>query len=69
MEERDAVVVGSRCAGATLATALAKRGWDVLLVDRDSFPGDTVSTHLMFPNLTAERLERWSSSPASSAGG
>jgi 2-polyprenyl-6-methoxyphenol hydroxylase-like FAD-dependent oxidoreductase len=53
MEERDAVIVGARCAGATLATALAGRGWDVALVDRDTFPSDTVSTHLLYPNTVA----------------
>jgi 2-polyprenyl-6-methoxyphenol hydroxylase-like FAD-dependent oxidoreductase len=58
MEEKDAVIVGARCAGSTLAAGLAERGWDVLLVDRDSFPSDTVSTHMMFPNTLAglERL-------------
>ncbi len=56
MEEHDAVIVGARCAGATLATALAKSGWDVLLVDRDRPPSDTISTHLIYPNTLA-RLE------------
>lgn len=51
----DAIVVGARCAGATLATLLARAGWRVLLVDRDRFPSDTVSTHLMFPD-TLQRL-------------
>jgi 2-polyprenyl-6-methoxyphenol hydroxylase-like FAD-dependent oxidoreductase len=49
----DAVIVGARCAGATLALALARRGWEVLLVDRDTFPSDTVSTHFVFPNTLA----------------
>jgi 2-polyprenyl-6-methoxyphenol hydroxylase-like FAD-dependent oxidoreductase len=53
MEEKDAVIVGARCAGSTLAIALADRGWDVLLVDRDNFPSDTVSTHTFFPNTLA----------------
>jgi 2-polyprenyl-6-methoxyphenol hydroxylase-like FAD-dependent oxidoreductase len=57
MEEKDAVIVGARCAGSTLAIALADRGWDVLLVDRDTFPSDTVSTHVFFPNTLA-RLEQ-----------
>jgi 2-polyprenyl-6-methoxyphenol hydroxylase-like FAD-dependent oxidoreductase len=57
MEEKDAVIVGARCAGSTLAIALAERGWDVLVVDRDTFPSDTVSTHMMFPNTLA-RLEQ-----------
>jgi 2-polyprenyl-6-methoxyphenol hydroxylase-like FAD-dependent oxidoreductase len=53
MEERDAIVVGARCAGGTLATALARRGLDVLLVDRDEFPSETLSTHLLYPNTLA----------------
>lgn len=53
----DAVVVGARCAGATLATLLARAGWRVLLVDRAWFPSDTVSTHMMFPD-TLDRLDR-----------
>jgi 2-polyprenyl-6-methoxyphenol hydroxylase-like FAD-dependent oxidoreductase len=57
VEQHDAVIVGARCAGSTLATALAQRGWDVALVDRDTFPSTTVSTHLIFPNTLA-RLER-----------
>jgi len=56
MEEHDAVIVGARCAGGTLATALAQRGWDVLLLDRDRMPSDTISTHLIYPNTLA-RLE------------
>jgi flavin-dependent dehydrogenase len=53
MEEKDAVIVGARCAGSTLAIALADRGWDVLLIDRDTFPSDTISTHTFFPNTLA----------------
>ncbi|WP_433158801.1 FAD-dependent monooxygenase [Kribbella sp. CA-247076] len=55
-ERYDAVVVGARCAGATLATLLARAGQRVLLVDRDEFPSDTVSTHVMFPD-TLQRLD------------
>jgi 2-polyprenyl-6-methoxyphenol hydroxylase-like FAD-dependent oxidoreductase len=57
MLEKDAVIVGARCAGSTLAIALAERGWDVLLVDRDTFPSDTVSTHIFYPN-TLWRFEQ-----------
>ena len=53
MEERDAVIVGARCAGSTLAIGLAERGWDVLIVDRDSFPSETISTHGVYPNTLA----------------
>jgi 2-polyprenyl-6-methoxyphenol hydroxylase-like FAD-dependent oxidoreductase len=51
----DAIVVGARCAGSVLATRLARAGWRVLLVDRATFPSDTVSTHFLFPN-TLQRL-------------
>lgn len=57
MEKHDAVIVGARCAGSTLAIALAQRGWDVALIDRDTFPSTTVSTHLLYPNTVA-RLDR-----------
>jgi 2-polyprenyl-6-methoxyphenol hydroxylase-like FAD-dependent oxidoreductase len=53
MAEKDAVIVGARCAGSTLAVALAERGWDVLLVDRDTFPSETISTHGIYPNTLA----------------
>lgn len=50
------MIVGARCAGSTLAAMLARRGWDVLLVDRDEFPSETISTHMLYPNTLA-RLE------------
>ena len=50
MEEHDAVIVGARCAGSTLANALAERDWDVVMVDRDTFPSTTISTHGLWPN-------------------
>jgi 2-polyprenyl-6-methoxyphenol hydroxylase-like FAD-dependent oxidoreductase len=53
MEERDAVIVGARCAGGTLGLELARNGWDVLMVDRDTFPSETISTHGMYPNTLA----------------
>lgn len=56
-EEHDAIVVGARCAGSALAIALAKRGWDVLLADRDTFPSTTISTHGVFPNGIARLHE------------
>jgi 2-polyprenyl-6-methoxyphenol hydroxylase-like FAD-dependent oxidoreductase len=52
-KEYDAIIVGARCAGSTLAIALAERGWDVLVVDRDTFPSETVSTHMVYPNTVA----------------
>ena len=44
-ERYDVVVVGARCAGATLAFDLAQVGLSVALVDRMRFPSDTLSTH------------------------
>ena len=54
----DAIVVGARCAGAATAMLLARKGHDVLLVDRASFPSDTVSTHVIHPPGLAA-LRRW----------
>ncbi|HVD01771.1 MAG TPA: FAD-dependent monooxygenase [Candidatus Dormibacteraeota bacterium] len=45
--EYDALIVGARVAGASLALLLAKQGRRVLLVDRDRFPSDTLSTHFV----------------------
>ncbi len=53
----DAVVVGARCAGATLAAKLAGVGWRVVLVDRAPASSDIVSTHVIFPD-TLLRLDR-----------
>ena len=41
----DAIVVGARCAGSPTAMLLARQGHRVLLVDRATFPSDTISTH------------------------
>jgi 2-polyprenyl-6-methoxyphenol hydroxylase-like FAD-dependent oxidoreductase len=57
VEEYDAIVVGARCGGATLANALARRDWSVLLVDKDEFPSTTISTHGLWPPGLA-RLEQ-----------
>jgi 2-polyprenyl-6-methoxyphenol hydroxylase-like FAD-dependent oxidoreductase len=54
----DAIVVGARCAGSPTAMLLARKGYQVLLVDRASFPSDTVSTHLLHP-LGVQALSRW----------
>jgi 2-polyprenyl-6-methoxyphenol hydroxylase-like FAD-dependent oxidoreductase len=57
MPERDAVIVGARCAGSSLAISLARNGWDVTVVDRDEFPSHTISTNLIFPNTLARMQE------------
>ena len=54
----DAIVVGARCAGSPTAMLLARRGYRVLVVDRATFPSDTISTHLIHPPGVAA-LERW----------
>ena len=54
----DVIVVGARCAGATTAMLLARKGYRVLAVDRATFPSDTVSTHLIHPP-GVEALRRW----------
>lgn len=54
----DAIVVGTRCAGAPSAMLLARKGYRVLAVDRATFPSDTVSTHILHP-LGVAALSRW----------
>jgi flavin-dependent dehydrogenase len=54
----DAIVIGARCAGSPTAMLLARKGYDVLLVDKATFPSDTMSTHLVHPPGIAA-LERW----------
>ena len=39
----DAIVVGARVAGSPIAMLLARKGYDVLLLDRATFPSDTIS--------------------------
>src|SRR3954469_13407024 len=54
----DVIVVGARCAGAPTAMLLARKGYRVLMVDRATFPSDTVSTHVIHaPGVAA--LRRW----------
>jgi 2-polyprenyl-6-methoxyphenol hydroxylase-like FAD-dependent oxidoreductase len=54
----DAIIVGARCAGAPTAMLLARKGYRILLVDRATFPSDTISTHIIWPH-GAEILDRW----------
>ena len=54
----DVIVVGARCAGSPTAMLLARKGYRVLLVDKVTFPKDTVSTLFIHqPGLAA--LQRW----------
>jgi flavin-dependent dehydrogenase len=43
----DAIIVGARVAGSAAAIFLARAGRRVLLVDKDSFPSDRLSTHIV----------------------
>jgi 2-polyprenyl-6-methoxyphenol hydroxylase-like FAD-dependent oxidoreductase len=54
----DVIVVGARCAGSPAAMLLARQGFKVLVVDRATFPSDTISTHLIHPPGVAA-LRRW----------
>jgi flavin-dependent dehydrogenase len=56
--EYDAIVVGARCGGSPTAMLLARNGYRVLLVDKATFPSDTMSTHLAHPPAVAA-LARW----------
>ena len=54
----DAIIVGARVSGAATGLLLARAGARVLILDRDSEIGDTLSTHaLMRP--TVELLSAW----------
>ena len=54
----DVIVVGARVAGSSTAMLLARNGLKVLVVDRASFPSDTLSTHqVQLPG--GARLRRW----------
>jgi flavin-dependent dehydrogenase len=56
--EYDAIVIGARCAGSPTAMLLARMGCKVLVVDRATFPSDTLSTHVVHPPGVAA-LQRW----------
>lgn len=54
----DAVVIGARTAGAATAMLLARRGHRVLVLDRDAYGSDTLSTHALMRG-GVESLHRW----------
>ncbi|HEU4866501.1 MAG TPA: NAD(P)/FAD-dependent oxidoreductase [Actinomycetota bacterium] len=54
----DAIVVGARCAGSPTAMLLARMGYKVLVVDRATFPSDTVSTFMIHPPGVSA-MDRW----------
>ena len=54
----NAIVVGARCAGSPTAMLLARKGYKVLLIDKVSFPSDTISTHIVWPTGSS-LLKKW----------
>lgn len=54
----DAIVVGARCAGSPTAMLLARKGYKVLLVDRATFPSDSMRNHFIQHEGTMQ-LHRW----------
>lgn len=54
----DAIVIGARCAGASTAMLLARKGYKVLLADRATFPSDVPRGHFIHKHGPG-RLHRW----------
>ena len=54
----DIIVIGARCAGSPLAMLLARKGYRVLLVDKATFPSDTLSSHYIQQSGVIQ-LQRW----------
>lgn len=54
----DVIIVGARVAGSATALLVARCGLKVLVLDRATFPSDTLSTHqVQVPGVA--RLARW----------
>jgi len=68
MNEYDVVVVGGRVAGASTALLLARAGVRVVLVDRDRYGSDTLST-LALTRGGVVQLARWGVLPDVAAAG
>jgi flavin-dependent dehydrogenase len=64
----DAVIVGARCAGAATALLLARSGAKVLMVDRQAYGSDTLSTHALMRGAVLQ-LTRWGLIPDIMAAG
>ena len=54
----DVIIVGARVAGSATAFLLARCGLRVLVLDRATFPSDTLSSHQIQP-LGVARLANW----------
>src|SRR5215831_12691096 len=64
----DAVIIGARCAGAATALLLARSGAKVLVVDRQAYGSDTMSTHALMRGAVLQ-LNRWGLIPEIAAAG
>ena len=54
----DVLIVGARCAGASLALLLARQGKRVLVVDRARYGTDALSTHALMRSGVLQ-LKHW----------
>lgn len=54
----DAVIVGGRCSGAATGMLFARRGARVLIVDREPYASDTMSTHALMRGAVMQ-LANW----------
>ena len=54
----DAIVVGARCAGSPTALLLARKGYKVLLMDRNTFPSDMAFSNHFVHQSGAAALKR-----------
>jgi 2-polyprenyl-6-methoxyphenol hydroxylase-like FAD-dependent oxidoreductase len=54
----DVIVVGARCAGSSIGLLLARSGARVLVLERGTFPKDTLNGHAILAT-GARSLERW----------
>lgn len=64
----DVIVIGARCAGAATAFLLARSGARVLLIDRQQYGSDTMSTHALMRSAVLQ-LKRWGLTPRLAAAG
>lgn len=55
----DVVIVGARVAGAPLAFLLARKGYQVLLLDKAKFPSDIISSTLLIWPPGVDLLRKW----------
>ena len=64
----DVIIIGARCAGAATALLLARSGAKVLVVDRQAYGSDTISTHALMRGAVAQ-LNQWGLIPSVTAAG